>query len=259
MPRTKPIDMAGDRFGRLRAVELAGWNNQRQRLWRCECDCGGEAVVAGIHLRSGHTQSCGCLKDLVQSRGRPPRRSRPPLDMAGVRFGRIKVTGLSHIQPRFGAYWHCECDCGGRTVVLGKDLRAGKTQSCGCFRNESSGGRTRTHGMSKTRAYGAWQSMLMRCHNPNAINYCDYGALGIKVCARWWDFANFNADVGERPSGKSLDRRNPFGDYEPGNWRWATQTEQRLNTRGRFALRMIALLEPSVRQALYDQVLQEES
>lgn len=75
--------------------------------------------------------------------------------------------------------------------------------------------------------------MIQRCTNKNVKCYGDYGGRGIKVCDRWLhSFANFLADMGKRPAGKSLDRfPNNAGDYEPGNCRWATHHEQMQHTR----------------------------
>lgn len=55
-------DLAGQRFGRLRVVAPEGVNRQRCVLWRCACDCGGSALTRAPDLRSGKTQSCGCLR-----------------------------------------------------------------------------------------------------------------------------------------------------------------------------------------------------
>lgn len=75
--------------------------------------------------------------------------------------------------------------------------------------------------------------MRNRCNNPNASNYDRYGGRGITVCERWnRSFVDFLADVVPRPSLKySLDRINVNGNYEPGNVRWATASEQALNQR----------------------------
>lgn len=57
-----PIEMIGQKFGRLTVVEECGRDNYRQAKWKCRCDCGNEIVVRGYSLRVGNTQSCGCLQ-----------------------------------------------------------------------------------------------------------------------------------------------------------------------------------------------------
>jgi hypothetical protein len=80
--------------------------------------------------------------------------------------------------------------------------------------------------------------MRSRCLNPNNGSYKHYGALGVSVCERWQGpdgFANFIADMGQRPRGRTLDRINPFLGYCPENCRWATPKEQANNFRRQFA------------------------
>lgn len=80
-------------------------------------------------------------------------------------------------------------------------------------------GRAPTHGHShrgkQSPTYNSWRGMIGRC-KPNG----QYGHLSICVCERWRVFANFLADMGERPKGMELDRINDRGNYEPDNCRW---------------------------------------
>ena len=73
--------------------------------------------------------------------------------------------------------------------------------------------------------------MRDRCNNKRNKAYVHYGGRGIRVCDRWNDFGKFLADMGEKPPGRSLDRIDVNGNYEPSNCRWADARTQVLNTR----------------------------
>lgn len=67
MLKGQRVDIAGQRFGSLVAVEFAGSVGRRASAWTCRCDCGRPVVVRVGNLRSGHTRSCGCLKIAASS------------------------------------------------------------------------------------------------------------------------------------------------------------------------------------------------
>lgn len=74
--------------------------------------------------------------------------------------------------------------------------------------------------------YVSWEGMNRRV-TPVHTEHKHYK--GIKICTRWKMFENFLADMGERPTGLSLDRINVSGDYRPDNCRWATWSQQSKN------------------------------
>ena len=90
-------------------------------------------------------------------------------------------------------------------------------------------GRRVNHGLGGTPTYRSWYSMLQRCTNPRDLGWTNYGGRGIKVCDEWLTIEGFVRDMGLRPVGMSLDRIDTDGNYEPGNCRWATVTEQNRN------------------------------
>lgn len=60
------LDITGQRFGRLKAMEFDHQMGNRAH-WRCLCDCGKETIIYLGNLRNGHTQSCGCLRKEILS------------------------------------------------------------------------------------------------------------------------------------------------------------------------------------------------
>jgi hypothetical protein len=68
--------------------------------------------------------------------------------------------------------------------------------------------------------YRTWLNMRARCRRGYA-----------ELCPAWERFETFLADMGERPEGRSLDRKDGTKGYEPGNCRWATRVEQNNNKR----------------------------
>lgn len=159
-------------------------------------------------------------------------------DISGQRFGRLLVLERAGVDSGRSVLWACLCECGTKTVIRGKSLRAGSSQSCGCLRKEraaaANSSRLLKHGETvggNSRTYRIWTNMVSRCTNQKFDTYPYYGGRGISVCDRWLTFSNFLEDMGRAPGRLTLDRIDSMGDYEPGNCRWASKDIQANNTR----------------------------
>ena len=160
-----------------------------------------------------------------------PRAKHSPVAPGQV-FGRLTVISRDIKRGKIW-YWICRCECGTKKAIRSDCLRDGASKSCGCLRHELHLAKITTHGGKGSLAYGSWMSMRRRCLDASSKDFFRYGGNGVTVCERWKEFANFLADMGERPSRKhTLDRfPNNEGNYEPGNCRWATWPEQQSNKR----------------------------
>lgn len=149
-------------------------------------------------------------------------------------FGQLRVVATGRKKSDGRSIAVCKCSCGSDDRQIRFDaLTSGRTVSCGCIHKE----RTSTHKMSKHRHYKRWWGMIDRCSNKKNPSYAHYGGRGIKVCERWLDINNYIADLPDGYfEGAEIDRIDNNGDYEPGNVRWATTSENCDNRRTRHSI-----------------------
>lgn len=128
-------------------------------------------------------------------------------------------------------YFLCKCSCG--NILEVRQDRINLNKSCGCENHLYNG--PRSHLMSYSKEYKAWLSMKDRCLNPNNPSYANYGGIGVKVQNSWIEsFEEFFYHIGVSPNKNySVDRIDSKGDYEEGNVRWATISQQARNKRKR--------------------------
>lgn len=125
--RYKNIEI-GQRFGRLVVVSIDGIIDG-SAYWLCKCDCGNIKSVFGTSLRNGSTSSCGCY-------GAEMRKGATYKDITGQRFGKLLVLKRV-IGDKKHTLYLCKCDCGNEKIIDGRNLREGKSKSCGCYNVES--------------------------------------------------------------------------------------------------------------------------
>ena len=185
------IDITGDRYGKLTAIEFI----PAEKRWKCKCDCGNYVNVNKASLRKGTCKSCGCL-------------AKPALDITNIRYGKLVAVNPS---PG-GVKWMCKCDCGKMHEVAKSSLIRGSTKSCGCLAKE----RIRQNADVE---YIAWQNMLRSVRQRLAL---DPHASHLQIQDNWNVFANFYLDMGSTtPEKRFIVRLNLDRGYSKDNCVWS--------------------------------------
>lgn len=212
------IDLTGQRFGKLTAIEDVGSKNNR-RVWKCKCECGGIIHTITNLLTSGQTKSCGCIKNQCNQKLD---------DITNKKFNMLTVIKQIIKTKSKQRWWKCVCDCGNFIESTTKDLNSGRKKSCGCLKYTS----CLKHGKKNSPEYSAWKAMKARYNNPKNPNYKNYGKRGITICKEWNEsFIKFYENMGDRPSSSySLGRIDNNKGYYNKNCRWETR-EQQLNNK----------------------------
>lgn len=187
-------------------------------------------------LSSNNTQQS--LPDLAGKARAQRRPRRPNLTVekaVGLRFGKLIIIGLgckkqNTCSLRWVRTFVCRCDCGRELEAELGHIRSGTRRCVWCskkVRKATYVPKNKTHGQAHTKAYHSWRTMFHRCKTNER-----YILKGIVVCARWLVWDNFISDMGQPPKGRlvSIGRINNDGNYEPGNCRWETPSQQQNNT-----------------------------
>jgi hypothetical protein len=162
--------------------------------------------------------------------------------LVGQKFNRLTVLSLVK-RADHKTYLVCRCDCGVERTFISCAVTKGRILSCGCLGREHISQAHTKHGHAskgvRSREYLSWSGMIARCYNPNVKGWLNWGGRGITVCGHWKDsFSQFLADMGPKPEGLTLDRRdNNLGYLCPrclppdGNCHWVPWSEQLKNRR----------------------------
>lgn len=153
------------------------------------------------------------------------------LELEGQRFNRLLVVSRAENTKAGKSAWNCVCECSNICTVNGSALISGKTKSCGCLSREISSTVGLTHGLTGSPEHQSWRGMKARCDNSKSSHYPIYGGRGIKYDESWVDFSVFLHDMGQRPAGTQLDRKDVNGGYNKHNCKWSDLTQQAYNIR----------------------------
>ena len=167
------------------------------------------------------------MENLLQT-VKPRLRKRTLPAIVGEVFSHLTIVDERRVKNGLGKSTfevYAECVCGIKKWVSDRSVRRGLVQSCGSCANK-------THGASKTPEYAVWRGILARCLRNTHPAYHNYGGRGITVCAQWYTFQQFFADMGRRPfKGASLERVDNNLGYTKTNCCWANTTTQSRNRR----------------------------
>lgn len=166
---------------------------------------------------------------------------------AGLEHGHCERRASSsrgiHLPDRFVA----RCECGEHVEVFRSSLITGTVKKCGrctytgkaikfnghirLYKKRDGSAASRT-----SREYNTWKNMMQRAHWGTGSDWENYKGRGIRVCDRWtlpkgYGFRNFLSDMGPRPAGMTLDRKDVQGHYTPENCKWSDIEEQQTNRR----------------------------
>jgi hypothetical protein len=203
----------GERSGTRIVIDIVRGNGRNKLLIRC--DCGREARINSAGFRSRNT----CRTCYMNTKN---------LLRIGERSGsRVIICIIPASSSQSYRKLQVKCDCGRESTIADTSFR--NSPNC---RFCHSGGPSRKYGdrlIANERLYKIWTEMRRRCRSRDG-----WADRGIKVCAEWdGSFVVFEKWAIENGYGEklSIDRVDPYGNYEPSNCEWVTRGENSRRSR----------------------------
>ena len=159
----------GKRYGFLTVIKKIDRREHETSVYLCKCDCGNFKEVNINKLHTGHTKSCGCLKNKIK-------------DLTGKKFGRLTVISFDGRRNN-KTYWKCKCDCGNDCIASTSCLTSGAVTSCGC-KNEENKANIRT--IDKGLVDGTRISAISKSRKINKNNTSGYIGVSYSKDKKKW-------------------------------------------------------------------------
>ena len=197
--------MSEEHFGDWTVLERV----QGKGMCRARCVCGKEYMVRYCDIKSGRSKRC---------------RHHAKTALPGERFGSWTVLS------RTGKKARCRCACGHTATVLASTLVGGGSNRCRSCGLKALAKRQTTHGKSRGRTYRSYRGMKERVAGRSGTKRTRSLYTQLEIEPDWKrSFEAFFADMGECPSGHSLDRIDGTRGYVRDNCRWADIRTQNQN------------------------------
>lgn len=152
----KALDLTGQKFNRLTAIQATNERKNGLIVWEFLCDCGNRTFVPASFVKNGNTKSCGCLNiDKIVERNKTYDYSKfnrrktnynPKTSIVsnvdadsliGKKFGLLTIKenlGLRVVSSgKRRTFFLCECECGNIIESPRNLLTTGQKKSCGCL------------------------------------------------------------------------------------------------------------------------------
>lgn len=156
--------------------------------------------------------------------------AKTPNPKIGDQFGRLTVVG-EVFRRGTNIVVPVQCSCGSLLNVYKANIARGATRSCGCLNSELVKARCQKYPDGSRDTYLVWHAMMDRCYRESNEHYINYGGRGIKVAKRWHDFLKFLEDMGNAPTGLTLERVDNNKGYSKSNCAWVPWSANAHNKR----------------------------
>lgn len=130
-------NLVDQEFGKLKVTEFnsmrpRGTKGRMTTYWLCKCKCGNFKVISSESLKTGRSNSCGCIRHTHYQDGELKITNGRFVNLTNQAINNWEVIKYSHTLNG-NAMWECRCVCGNIRTVAAYALTSNNSKSCGCI------------------------------------------------------------------------------------------------------------------------------